>query len=62
MANAYEENIFKKGNATKKAEEPAHRVITDQESAEREAKTAKLRELRLQREAEQPQPAPTRKS
>jgi hypothetical protein len=35
-------------------EEAAFRVIVSQEVTERESKTAKLRELRLQKEAEQP--------
>ncbi|WP_454848697.1 hypothetical protein [Rhizobium binxianense] len=57
MSDARGDNFFNKGKTPRKtADEPAYRVITDQEAAARENKTAKLRELRLQKEAEQPEP------
>lgn len=57
MSDVHGDNIFSKSKTPRKpADEPAYRVITDQETAARENKTAKLRELRLKKEAEQPEP------
>jgi hypothetical protein len=62
MSDARGDNFFNKSKTSRKAaDEPAYRQITDQETAARENKTAKLRELRLQKEAEQPEPAKPRR-
>ena len=58
MTTADKDTFFNKDHHVKAKkpgqEEPAFRAIMTREGIERENKTAKLRELRLQREAEQP--------